>query len=58
MKLLLFVGWRRSIEDFTYNDTEMGILFWNMTSLTSFEGVSVSHSDFFQWQDITTYAAI
>jgi len=36
------IGWRRSIEDFTYNDTEMGMLFWNLTNLTSFEGVSVS----------------
>jgi len=39
----MFVGWGRSIEDFVYNDTEMGELFWNLTRLTSFEGVSVSH---------------
>jgi len=44
---LLIVGWGRSIENFTYDDIEMGELFWNLTRNTSFEGVSVSPVDFF-----------
>lgn len=39
--MALFLGWNRSLEDFKYNDSQMADLFWNLTSDTSFEGVSV-----------------